>query len=85
MLMSVSIAPPSDSKQSALFHCRAYDYPRTDWDGLHDHLKDIPWQDIFKHYASAATASEFCEFRLGLMYIFLIVSIRSNLSHLHGL
>ena len=31
-----------------------------DWDGLRDHLRDVPWEDIFKFGASAA-ASEFCE------------------------
>ena len=30
-----------------------------DSDGLHDHLRDVPWEDIFKLGASAA-ASEFC-------------------------
>ena len=29
-------------------------------DGLRDHLRDVPWEDIFKLGASAA-ASEFCE------------------------
>ena len=38
----------------------AYDYSRADWDGLHDHLRDVPWEDTFKLSASAA-ASEFCE------------------------
>ena len=38
----------------------AYDYSRADWDGLCDHLRDVPWEDIFKLGASAA-ASEFCE------------------------
>ena len=38
----------------------AYDYSRADWDGLRDHLRDVPWEDIFKPGASAA-ASEFCE------------------------
>ena len=33
---------------------------RADWDGLRDHLRDVPWEDIFKLGASAA-ASEFCE------------------------
>ena len=37
-----------------------HDYSRTDWDGLRDHLRDVPWEDIFKLGASAA-ASEFCE------------------------
>ena len=40
-----------------IFH---YDYSRADWDGLHDHLRNVPWGDIFKFCASAA-ASEFCE------------------------
>ena len=38
----------------------SYDYFRADWDGLRDHLRDVPWEDIFKLSASAA-ASEFCE------------------------
>ena len=42
------------------FHCIAYDYSRVDWDCIHDHLRDVPWEDIFKLSASAA-ASEFCE------------------------
>ena len=42
------------------FHCIAYDYSCADWDSLHDHLRDVPWEDIFKLGASAA-ASEFCE------------------------
>ena len=42
------------------FHHIAYDYSRADWDGLHDHLRDVPWEDIFKLHASNA-ASEFCE------------------------
>ena len=37
-----------------------YDYSRADWDGLCDHLRDVPWEDILKLSASAA-ASEFCE------------------------
>ena len=42
------------------FHRIAYDYSCADWDGLCDHLRDVPWEDIFKLSASAA-ASEFCE------------------------
>ena len=38
----------------------AYDYSRADWDGLHDHLRDVLLEDIFKLSASAA-ASEFRE------------------------
>ena len=56
----VSIDSPLNSKQDAPFHCIAYDYSCADWDGLRDHLRDVPWEDIFKLSASAA-ASEFCE------------------------
>ena len=38
----------------------AYDYSCADWDGLCDHSRDVPWEDIFKLGASAA-ASEFSE------------------------
>ena len=59
-VVSVSIDFPTNSKRDALFHRIAYDYSRADWDGLHDHLRDIPWEDIFKLSASGA-ASGFCE------------------------
>ena len=36
------------------------DYSHGYWDGVCDHLRDVPWKDIFKLSASAA-ASEFCE------------------------
>ena len=79
---SVSIDFPTNSQQDAPFHRIVYDYSHADWDGLHDHLRDVPWEDIFKLGASAA-ASEFCEW-LELMYISLIENIRSSLTHLHG-
>ena len=59
-VVSVSIDFPINSKQDTPFHRMAYDYSRADWDGLRDHLRDVPWEDIFKLGASAA-ASEFCE------------------------
>ena len=54
VVVSVSIDFPINSKQDTLFHHMAY------WDDLRDHLRDVPWEDIFKLSASAA-ASEFCE------------------------
>ena len=60
VVVSVSIDFPINLKQDTLFHCVVYDYSRADWDGLRDHLRDVPWEDIFKLTASAA-ASEFCE------------------------
>ena len=59
-VVSVSTDFLSNSQLDAPFHRIAYDYSCADWGGLHDHLRDIPWEDIFKLDASAA-ASEFCE------------------------
>ena len=59
-VVSVFVDFPSNSQQDSQFHCIAYDYFHTDWDGLHDHLRDVQWEDIFKLSACAA-ASEFCE------------------------
>ena len=59
-VVSVSIDFLSNSQQDASFHCIAYDYSCADWDGLCDHLRGVPWEDVFKPGASAA-ASEFCE------------------------
>ena len=58
--VSVSIDFPINTKQDTLFHRVPYDYSRADWDGFRDHLRDVPWEDIFKLSVSAA-ASEFCE------------------------
>ena len=60
VVISVSTDFPLYSNRDAPFHCIAYDYYHADWDSLHDHLRDVPWEDIFKLNASAA-ASEFCE------------------------
>ena len=60
VFVSVSIDFASNSKQDAPFHRIAYYYSCADWDSLHDHLRDVPWEDIFKHSASAA-ASEWAQ------------------------
>ena len=60
VVVSVSIDFPTNSQRDVPFHRIAYDYSRADWDGLRDHLRDVPWEDIFKLGASTA-ASEFCQ------------------------
>ena len=60
VVVSVSIDFPTNSQRDAPFHCIAYDYSHADLDSIGDHLRDVPWEDIFKLGASAA-ASEFCE------------------------
>ena len=42
VVASVSIHFPVNSKQDATFHRVAYDYSRADWDGLCDHLRNVP-------------------------------------------
>ena len=58
--VSVSIDILSNLNWDALFHHVAYNYSGADWDGLYDHLRDVPWEDIFK-FSTSAVASEFCE------------------------
>ena len=60
VVVSVSTDFPSNSQQDTSFHCIAYDYSCADWDSLHNHLREVLWEDIFKLSVSAA-ASEFCE------------------------
>ena len=61
IVISVSFEFSANSKRNALFHCIAYDYSLGDCDGLCDHMRDVPCDDIFKFRASAA-ANEFCEY-----------------------
>ena len=61
VVVSLSIDFPTNSQRDAPFHCIAYDYSRADWDGLCDHLRDVPWENIFKLSASAAAGGELCE------------------------
>ena len=60
VVVSVSLDFPSNSQRDTPFHCIAYDYSRADWDGLRNHLRDVPWEDIFK-LSSSTAASEFCK------------------------
>ena len=84
VIVSVSIDVPSNSQRDTLFHRIAYEYSCADWDGLCDHLRDNPWEDIFKLGASAA-ASEFCEWvQVGIDVYIPHRNIRSSLTHLHG-
>ena len=48
VVVSVSIDFPINLKRDAPFHLIAYGYSRADWGGLQDHLKDVPWEDVFK-------------------------------------
>ena len=79
-----SIDFPMNSKQDAPFHRMAYDYSRADWNGLRDHLRDVPWGISLNSVLLLLLVTFVSGLRLKLMYISLIVRIRSKLSHLHG-
>ena len=81
-VVSVSIEFQSNSQRDARFHCKAYDYSRADWDGLRDHVRAVPWEDIF--ILLLVLANFVNRFGLELMYISLIANIRSSHTHLHG-
>ena len=48
VVVSVSVDFPSNLQQDTSFHWMAYDYSCADWNGLHDHLRDAAWEDVFK-------------------------------------
>ena len=83
-VVSVSTDFPSNSQWDAPFHYIAYDYSRADWYGLCDHLRDVPWEDIFKLGASLLLLNFVIGFRLALVDISLVEKIRSRLIHLHA-
>ena len=60
VVVSVSTDFSINSKWDVPFHCIAYDYSCANWNGLWDHLRYVPWEDIFK-LSSSSAASEFCE------------------------
>ena len=64
--VSVSIDFPSNLQQDAPFHHITYDYSRADWDDLHDHLRDAPWEDIFQLSAFAGTSEFFESVQVGI-------------------
>ena len=59
VVVSVSIDFPLNSERHSPFHRITYDYSCAHSDGHRDHLRDVPWEDIFE--LSASAASEFCE------------------------
>ena len=60
VVVSFSIDFPSNLQRDNPFYCIAYYYSRAHWDVFRDHLRDVPWEDIFKLSASAAS-SEICD------------------------
>ena len=77
-VLLVSIDFPTNSKQDVLFHRIAYGCSCAYWDGLCNHLRDVPWEHIFKLNAPVA-ATEFCKWvPVGIDAYIPIISIRSK-------
>ena len=83
LAISVPIDFLSNSKWDALFHRIAYYYSPPDWDGLRNHLRDNGKISL-SSVLLLLLVNSVDGVRLKLMYISLIVSIRSNFIHLHG-
>ena len=82
-VVSVSIDFPSNLYWDAPFHCIAYEYSCADWDSLCNHLRSF--ERISLNSVLRLLLGNFVSgFRLELMYISIIVIIRSSLFHRHG-
>ena len=60
VVVSVTVDFAGRLEKESPFHRKVFDYSRADWDSFRDHLRDVPWEDIFCRGASFA-ASEFAE------------------------
>ena len=78
VIVSVSIGFPPNSQWDASFHCIAFDYSCADWVGLCDDLRDV------NSVLLLLLVNFVSGFRLELMYLSLIASVMSSLTHLHG-
>ena len=54
MVVGVDVNFVVKSANEHPYHRTVYSYCKADWDGLRDHLRDVPWLDIFKHNATFA-------------------------------
>ena len=83
VVVLVSIDFPSNSKGDASFYHKPHDYSHDDSDDIHNHLRDVPWENVFKLGTFLLLLNFVGESMSKLMYVSLIVNIRLRLSHLH--
>ena len=84
IVVLVSIDFSSYLPQDALFHHIAYDYSCADWYDLCDNLRDNHGKIFLNSVLLLVLVNFVSGYRLELMCISLIESVRSNLTHLHG-
>ena len=70
-VVSVSIGFLSDLNWDVPFHCIAYYYSCADWDSLHDHLRDVPWEDILNSVLLLLLVNVVSGYRMELIYIYI--------------
>ena len=73
VVVSVSFDFLSNSQWDASFYHIAYDDSCADLDVLCNHLRDVPWEDIFNIFSASSPASELCEWVLGFQ-LFMLMS-----------
>ena len=83
-VVSVSINFPSKSERDAHFNRTAYEYSCADWDDFRDHLRNVPWDCIFKFLLLLLLLNFVNGSTLELMDTSLIVNSRSSFIHLLG-
>ena len=54
IVVSVDVKFVVKSTNEHPYHRTVYSYSKADWDGLRDHLRDVPWSDIFSHDTTVA-------------------------------
>ena len=54
VVVSIYVDFAATSEKDAPYYHKAFDYRRVDWDDFHDHLRDVPWNDIYIYGASKA-------------------------------
>ena len=59
-MVSVFVNSVVSSEKDAPYHRKVLDNRKADWDGFCDHLRDIPWNDIYK-YGPSKAVSKFSE------------------------
>ena len=81
--VSASVDFPSNSKGDAPFHCIAYHYSCTEWDGFKIIWEMYHWRVSLNLVLLQLLMNFVSGFRLELMHTFLIINIRSSFVYLH--
>ena len=73
VIVSVSFHFLLNSQRDACFYHIAYDYSHANLGVLCNHMRDVPWEDIFNIFSASPPASEFCKWVHGFQ-LFMLMS-----------